>query len=345
MRSLCLIALGSLCLPACTTAGSVEAPHVVPPRSLALEAAPVDTVLPATPTALEESVEAYLARRPEGWASEHGDAAPKEEKDNSFDHFARPVTNLNFNHPFIWSELRPVTIQQSIPESSVLGGGTIRLYAMQFWLAMSDDLQLVVDKSGWVENNPDALEDSESHVDMALGLKYRIMDDEKAAFALAGGLIYEFPSGRQKAFQGGSHGIWDMFLTAAQGFGDMHAIFTAGVEVPTDTGHDSTVIHYHAHLDYEVSPGFWPLIEINGFHYMRHGRRDGGMGMSISEEGGDLTNLGSSGVRGNEVITGAVGFRYELVDDVTLGATWEIPLTSREDLLDRRFTIDMTFRF
>jgi hypothetical protein len=68
--------------------------------------------------------------------------------------FARPVTNLNFNHPFIWNEFRPVFIHQEFPDDSALAGGNARIYAAQIWLKLTDRLQLIADKDGYVDFNP-----------------------------------------------------------------------------------------------------------------------------------------------------------------------------------------------
>ncbi|MFT7670899.1 MAG: hypothetical protein ACI8X5_003612 [Planctomycetota bacterium] len=60
-------------------------------------------------------------------------------------------------------------------------------------------------------------------------------------------------------------------------------------------------------------------------------------------EAGDLINLGSNNVAGNTVITGAVGSRYALSDNLFLGLTYEWPLTSRQDLIDSRITFDLLY--
>lgn len=86
---------------------------------------------------------------------------------------------------------------------------------------------------------------------------------------------------------------------------------------------------------------------MNGFHYVEDAERNAGFGPTVplGFEGFDYTTLGSDEVHGNDVISGAIGFRWKFSDDVSLGAAWEVPLTDREDVLDKRLTIDLSLRF
>ena len=65
----------------------------------------------------------------------------------------------------------------------------------------------------------------------------------------------------------------------------------------------------------------------------------------LAIEGGELFNLGSQGVAGNDIVTGAVGFRYKPSDHLELGLAWEAPLTERRDVLDNRMTFDCILRY
>ena len=57
-----------------------------------------------------------------------------------FDEFARPITNLNFHHPFIWNEVRPVYAYHWLPDHGLLDGGSIKVYACQINLAITENL-------------------------------------------------------------------------------------------------------------------------------------------------------------------------------------------------------------
>lgn len=259
--------------------------------------------------------------------------------------FARPVTNLNFNHPFIWNEFRPVFIHHEFPDDSALAGGNARVYAAQIWLKLTDRLQFVADKDGFVDFNPGGLPDETGWADLATGFKYNLITDPSRKFILSAGAIYEWTQGSGDVFQGDGEGIWDLFASVAQGCGRTHFIGTVGFEIPQDSGEDSTALHYHAHIDYALHPKFTPLVELNGYHYLKNGDRDGGLGAPLAFEGFDLTSFGSSDVKGNDVITLGVGFRTPINTCTTFGAAYEWSLTEREDLFEERITCDLSYRF
>jgi len=259
--------------------------------------------------------------------------------------FARPVTNLNFNHPFIWNEFRPVFVHQEFPGNSALAGGDVQVYGAQIWLKLTDRLQLIADKDGYIDFNPGGLPDQTGWADLATGLKYNLVTDPANRFVLSVGGIYEWTQGSSDVFQGQGDGIWDLFLSAAKGCGRTHFIGTAGFEVPQDGSEDSTAFHYHAHIDYDLCPRLTPLVELNGYHYLDDGDRDGGLGAPLNFEGFDLTSFGSSNVEGNDVITLGIGFRTPINACTSFGAAYEWSLTEREDLFEDRITCDLSYRF
>ncbi|NUN98353.1 MAG: hypothetical protein HUU16_19500 [Candidatus Omnitrophica bacterium] len=159
------------------------------------------------------------------------------------------------------------------------------------------------------------------------------------------GGIYEWTQGSSRVFQGDGDGIWDVFLTAAKGCGNTHLIATAGFEIPQDSSEDTRAFHYHIHLDHRLHPCFIPLVELNGYHYMSNADRNADLGAPLDFEGFDLTSFGSSDVKGNDVVTTAVGFRSEINSHMSLGVAYEWSLTEREDLFDERVTCDISYRF
>jgi len=62
-------------------------------------------------------------------------------------------------------------------------------------------------------------------------------------------------------------------------------------------------------------------------------------------EGGDLFNLGSVGVAGNDIVTGAIGLKLKPHAGMEIGVAWEVPLTRRRDLLENRLTVDWILRY
>lgn len=66
---------------------------------------------------------------------------------------------------------------------------------------------------------------------------------------------------------------------------------------------------------------------------------------AFPKEGGTLFNVGSPGVAGNDILTGAVGVRHKAADRLEVGVAWEAPLTERRDLLNDRLTVDCIVRY
>ncbi len=265
---------------------------------------------------------------------------------DAFDGFARPVTNLQFHHPFIWSEIRPVYVNHRFPETSIVEGGKLQAVACQIHAKITDDLQLTAYKDGYVRLDSGLLPDDDGYADIAVGLKYAVWKDLNAPAIFTVGAAYETTWGDKEVLEGRGS-IWDLFGSYARPLGDVNFITTAGFILPTDSDKATRVFHWHLHADYPVTKNFSPLVEINGFHYMSNAERNAGLGPTVplGVEGFDYSNLGSDNVKGNDVITGAIGFRWFLSDDVSFGAAYEVALTDREDLLDRRITADIVLRF
>jgi hypothetical protein len=116
---------------------------------------------------------------------------------------------------------------------------------------------------------------------------------------------------------------------------------TFGYALATDDKR-SDYFYNSYHLDYDVGGlhQFYPLVELNWFHYTTAGSaRDFGF------EGLDLINFGSSGVSGDDSLTLALGMRYRFDEHVETGFATEFPLIASKDLLNFRFTLDVIFRY
>ena len=62
-------------------------------------------------------------------------------------------------------------------------------------------------------------------------------------------------------------------------------------------------------------------------------------------EGLDIIRLGSTGVSGNDIVTGAFGFKVKPSTLTEVGVAWEVPLTNRRDIIDNRLTADLILRY
>lgn len=245
-----------------------------------------------------------------------------------------------FETPAIESEIRPMFLHQELPESSAFSGGNFQLYAVQARVALSDRLAFIATKDGYIDFNPDAGTDEEGFADIAVGLKYAVVDDHEHGVLVTPGLIYEVDSGDHEVFQGNGDGLIRPFVSAAWDQGELHVLGAVGLNQPFHGSAETTSLDYHAQAAYEVDEGVFPLVEVHGITYL-----DNGNAAPFAFEGGDLINLGSNNVRGNSVFSMAAGGRVAISDDVQFGATYEFPLGGRRDLMDWRVTCDFIWRF
>ncbi len=250
-----------------------------------------------------------------------------------------PVTAPTiFESPVIDTQLRPMDMIQSLPNGSIFGGGTVNVFAVQARYAVDDRLAIIATKDGYVNLDPDAGSSESGLADIAAGVKYAVIDDPDAGLLVTPGFIFEFASGDEDVFQGNGDGLARAFVSAGLDQHEWNLLGALGLNLPLDADEESTSIDWHAHVSYEMTESFVPLVEINGVTWI-----DSGNALAADFEGGDLINLGADDANGT-VVTGAVGARYLVSDSLALGAAYEVPLSSREDLLDDRFTIDLVWR-
>ena len=176
---------------------------------------------------------------------------------------------------------------------------------------------------------------------MAAGLKYNLLADPHCQRLLSAGVSYELPIGSTKARQGNGDGEFNLYMTGGTQLGKYcHWISAAGLRLPSDTVDESQVSYWSNHFDCRLLGSLYGLVEVNWYHWLQSGQ-NGVPGV----EGLDLFNLGSTGVAGNDIVTGALGFRYKVSDHVIPGIAWEFPLTDRRDIIDNRWTIDLILRY
>jgi hypothetical protein len=142
-------------------------------------------------------------------------------------------------------------------------------------------------------------------------------------------------NGDAKVLQGGVQ-EFSPFISVAKGWDKWHLIADLTDRVPLDNDKGNNVLQWDVHADYEVVKGFAPMVELHGLHYMDNGTRTG-----LSVGGVDYTNLGSVDVSGSTVVWLGVGARAKLTPNLSLGATYEHPLTnSKADIFGDRITVD-----
>lgn len=258
--------------------------------------------------------------------------------DHCFDDFISPMTNpVFFEDPRNLTEARLIFLNHKVPLNA--GGGDIQVYALQVRALLTDRLSLIATKDGYIVSSNSVVDDG--WADIAAGLKYQLYADPSTQRLLAGGVVYELPTGTPDALQGNGGGTFDLFLSGgAQICCDGHWLSGLGIVLPADDNEESTWWYWSNHVDYEFAQGWYALAEVNWYHWL-----DSGSNGVPGIEGGDLFNFGSTGVAGNNIVSGAFGVKFKPSRDTEIGVAWELPLTERRDVLENRLTVDFIRRF
>lgn len=255
-----------------------------------------------------------------------------------FTHYVAPVSNPLFNEtPYITTEVRPMWMHQNVPQSG--GGGNIDVFAVQIRVAITDRLGFIATKDGWADLDFDhTLDDDGGAANLAFGFKYAAVAEAATNSLVTVALRYEAPSGGIRTsgvkLQGQGDGLFDLFVAAARTFGPVGLEANLGTQLAVDDDADTSFLHYAVHADWEVLERFYPFVEINGFTPIEDGNRT-----SLGVGGMDLVNLGATNSK--TVVTVAPGVRIRVLDNLDIGAAFELPLTSEEDIMDWRATTDL----
>lgn len=329
-----------------TLAAGVIAPAQPPVQLPSLSGSPgvAATEQPGTPPTAEPPAvhPAY-----EGGAFPSSVVAPparrRFESDHAFDGFVNPVSNpVLAKDPRANTWVRFLFINNNFPGSHPFGGGNAQVYAMQVNVALTERLAFIADKDGYIVSYPKNTPSFDGWANIAAGLKYTLIRNVERQFVLAVGLMYEIPTGSSNAFQGTGSGIYSPFVTYAKQFGEhTHFMATHGLSVPGDQNRNSTFFYHSWHLDREMWGWFYPLVEMNLFHYTAGGNQL----PPVVGEGDGLLNLGTSGMDGKVLLTTAVGAKFKLSNHAYAGVAYEFPLTDYKGLLNNRITVDFVLRY
>lgn len=266
--------------------------------------------------------------------------------DRCFSDFVSPLSNpLFFEDPRNLTEARVVFANQWIPDGNpVFNGGNAQYVATQLRIALTERLSIVANKDGylWIDsNNEAAIPDGDGWADVTAGLKYNLVRDPESQFLLSVGTIYEIDIGSHHAFQGRGDGEFHIFTSAGKQIGGKaHFLSGTGFRLPTDTAARSQMWYWSNHIDYEFVESWYALFEVNWFHWMKSGKA-----LPVNFEGGDLINLGSTDVAGNDMVTMAIGARKKFGSYSELGVGYEIPVSERKDLMRSRLYADLIIRY
>jgi hypothetical protein len=256
-----------------------------------------------------------------------------------FEHFYEPIGNpLFFESPFINTSIRVLYLHHEFAEKSQLQGGDLNVYAVQARLALTERLAFIATKDGYSDLNADALPKDEGWNDIAAGFKYAFYVDREADMVWTLGGRYQAGNGDSEVLQGGVQEV-SPFVSFAKGWEKFHLLGNVSFRHPLDTNKGNNILQWSAHADYEIYPGIAPVLELHGLHYLDDGNR-----LPLKVGGLDYTNLGSSDVGGSTVVWFGAGARFNLAPNVSLGSTYEYPLTNKNaDIHGGRVTVDLIF--
>lgn len=258
--------------------------------------------------------------------------------DHCFDDFISPMTNpTHFEDPRNLTEARFIYMRHKVPQAAL--GGEINLFALQLRAAITDRLSVIATKDGYIASNNPLVDDG--WADVAAGLKYNLLRDPAGQGLLSVGGTYEMTNGSTRSLQGNGDGVFNFFVSGAQKLTERaNYIGAFGVRLPNDTAAETSMMFWSHHLDRRVTERLYLLAEANWYHWL-----DSGAGGIPGVEGGDLFNLGSTNVTGNDIVTSAVGVKFKPSRHQELGLAIEFPVTDRRDVLDNRLTFDWIIRY
>ncbi len=263
------------------------------------------------------------------------------DSDHRFDCFISPMTNpVFFEDPRTLTEARVIFMHQNVPNRPPLAGGDFQFLGVQARAALTERLSAVMTKSGYfLGGAPAPIDDGWS--DLSLGLKYNLYADPVAQQLVSLGINYELPVGSAQAQQGNGGGEFHAYVTGGTAVGELsHLISAFGWRMPGNPDAESQLMYWSNHWDTRLnSSGLYFLAECNWYHYLNSGAAN-----PSSVEGLDLFNLGSTDVAGNNIVTGAAGFKLKPSIYREFGIAYEVPLTDRRDYLSNRLTLDLIFR-
>lgn len=262
-----------------------------------------------------------------------------------FEHFHDPVGDpLYFESPFNDTSLRLLYLWHQFPKGSQIGGGDLSVFAAQIRLALTERLAFIATKDGYSVLNAGITPPDQGWNDFAIGLKYLFIVDRANDFVLAGGMRWEWENGDREVLQGSGQEL-SPFVSFAKGFDRFHLLGNVTTRIPTDYNDGNYIVSWGLHADYEAFPktlpGFAPLVEIHGLHYLTNGEA-----LPLSVGGLDYSNIGSDAVAGDGVISGGVGFDWRFTPHWSTGAAYEFPLSNPDnDIMGNRVTLNMKLSY
>jgi hypothetical protein len=265
--------------------------------------------------------------------------------DQCFKDFISPISNpAYFEDPRSLTEIRPIFMYRKSPgDNPLMRGGNSFVFNLQGRISINDRWSFVLHRLGFANINPGdgalgGYDGGSGLTDLMIGTKYTFYRDDRSNTLAAAGVSFEIPIGNDDVLSGTGGGLTP-YLSFGQGFGDFHFLASAGYRFGFN---DSTSDFFYTslHLDYGFFKRFYPLVEINWYHYTSNGTS-----RPVDFEGTDLFNLGATDVAGKNFVTLALGFRLKLTESLQTGIAYETGLVGSDGLERYRIIFDLIFRY
>lgn len=267
-----------------------------------------------------------------------------------------PVANpILFEDPKVTSEVRPVYMYHSLPNTfnysggSLPLGGQVQVTALQIRYALTERIGLIASKDGYIEFQPkNTLGHGYGWADLAAGLKYELVQDEKDQFILTPGFTLTVPTGSRDVYQGNGSGVWNLFASAEKGFDQLHVTGNAGFNIPDNFSDNTAQLHYSLQVDYHVCQYFIPFLVGNGYTILSQTQNKSDQSLSavpLNTEGYDLINFGSCDASGTTQLSLGGGARSRLLKNVDVGVSYEVGVGNSVGIFQSRVTADLIWRF
>jgi len=262
---------------------------------------------------------------------------------NGFKRYVPPLTNPIFNEtPFITTEVKPIYIYHQMDDDLLLtDGGNVNVVALQARVAITDRLGFIATTDGytWIDFDEDSLVgDEDGFNDIAIGLKYALVNNPQEGEILSAGLRYTIPLGNLEIptaigtidANGNGAGYLSPFISGAKLWDKTQLQGMVGAQIALSDKATSSFLAA-GHVDYEVLPGLYPMLETNLFVPIEGGDQlDGQLGGLLDElTGAEIVDVGSTDPKTIWTVGG--GVRYALSDNAMLGFGGDYNVLTDED--------------
>ncbi|MEM8790311.1 MAG: hypothetical protein AAGE80_01740 [Pseudomonadota bacterium] len=268
--------------------------------------------------------------------------------ENGFDRYVPPVTMFVLNEtPFITTEVKPIYAYHNIPDGFITQGGDVNAVAVQGRLALGDRLGIIATTDGWADVDFETtLPDATGFLDLAAGVKYAFYSVPEDGEIITAGIRYTAPIGGVDTagidLNGNGSGFLNTFVTAAKLWDKTQVQGTAGFQWGL-SDENWSYIHTHGHVDYEITPGVFPLMEFNLLIPVDGGDQIPGANLT----GADIFDLGAGNP--DAIFTVAGGVRLRPLDNLIFGVAVEGNLPDLSGMATSvygwRVTTDLTIHF